>query len=181
MRNIKLLLVWNQGIGRIRLPLSSSEWVPYLFQFPVAVDIPWLVAVSIQSSGSAYSNLSFSLCTSKSRSLHFKGYLWLCLGPICIIWDNLSISKSLIICKNYLLFFFLIWITIHHFQRHILGNIFFSPLSQSLFFLFLFDVWFSLPLLLSLLSSQSSSHWVCVCMCVSMCMCKPTFSTSLST
>ena len=100
VRNMKLLLVWNQDIGRVRLPLSSSECVPYLFQFLVAVDIPWLVAVSIQSSGSAYSNLSFSLCASKSSSPHFKGYMWSCLGPVCIIWDNLSISKSLIICKN---------------------------------------------------------------------------------
>lgn len=71
VRNMKLLLVWNQGIGRVRLPLSSSEYVPCLFQLLMTVDIPWLVAISIQSSGSTFSNLSFSLCASKSSSLHF--------------------------------------------------------------------------------------------------------------
>ena len=92
--------------------------------------------------------------------------MWLCLGPFCIIWDNLFISKSLTICNNYLHFLKKYELQFTILRDIFWGTFFFSLLSQSLFFLFLFDVWFSLPLLFSLsVLSLALTESVCVCVC----------------
>ena len=94
----------------------------------------------------------------------------LCLGPFCIIWDNLFISKSLTICNNYLHFFKKNMNYNSPFWEIYFGEHFFSAYWVSLFFLI--SVWCMVlsPSLVLTLSSQPCSHWECVCVCVCKCV-----------